>query len=105
MGEIDKLEQFFIDNKLPYARIDDDHIKHHQILAYREKTDKSYFWDALAQTGEDKRYPAGLLEVMGGPVLIKEDNDTIRSNLTAEEIIERYKNFMIKEPNKVKPLD
>ena len=88
MTELDKLEKYLQEHKIPYDRIDDEDDRHirgyvrHQIcVPTLELRDRE--WDAICQYGS-YGYEEGLLEIYGTIA----GNDVV-GWLTAENVIKR----------------
>ena len=88
MSELDKLEQYLKEHKIPYERIDGDRyfVDRHQITVFDENGEIQ--WDVICQEFS-YGYSEGLLEAMGKPVVKKSDHDTVVGYLTAEDVIKR----------------
>lgn len=98
MRELDKLEQYLKQNNMVYQRI-------RRLSAFTERTlnvdggeqiivyeNGERVWDVICGHGS---YGAqqGLLEVMGDPVVIPEDGDSVAGYLKAVDVIKRLENF------------
>lgn len=109
LKELDKLEIYLFRNGYRYKRIDEecpreligirgrfnldkDYGEVHQIIVYDKKRNKR-LWDAICQWGS-YGYSQGLLEVMGSPVVKKEDNDRVCGYLTAQDVINRLEQIL-----------
>ena len=95
MTELDKLEQYLRENHYEYKRIDQDEVLTED--GYTEKTMRHQLivcvgdvalWDAICQKGS-YGYEQGLLEVMGEPVVLPCDGDSVAGFLTAQDVIDR----------------
>lgn len=91
--ELDKLENYLKENGFKYHRIDvtDPHKgeRHQLIVMHYGKT----WWDAICQPAS-YGWEDGLLEVMGKPVVRKDDGDSVCGFLTADEVIERFEEYI-----------
>lgn len=96
MTELDKLEQYLINHRITYERIDKDariapngkyllSTARHQICV--PESGENQKWDAICQP-YSYGYEAGLLEIYGD-IVTKEDDDTVVGWLTAEDVIKR----------------
>lgn len=93
MSELDKLEQYLKENNIEYKRKDIEKrgviCNTHQIIVF----DKGKrIWDAICHYGS-YGYEEGLLEVMGEPVVMPNDGDSVCGHLTAKDVIERWEEF------------
>ena len=96
MTELDKLEAYLKERSIDYERIDQNAefdeegfvlvTDRHQINVFSKSGHK--IWDAICQRGS-YGYRQGLLEVMGNPVVRREDGDRVRGCLTAQDVIDR----------------
>ena len=90
LKELNKLEKYLKDNKIPYERIDEEGSKYmpmlnrHQICVPRAELPRE--WDVICHYGS-YGYDEGLLELMGN---ISRIND-VEGYLTAEDVIKRIK--------------
>lgn len=98
--ELDKLEDYLIKEKIPYTRKDDEMLdgwrSWHQIKVFKDEDRKKsdeYWWDAICHYGS-YGYEEGLLEVMGEPVVREDDDDSVCGYLTAEDVINRFEEFV-----------
>lgn len=96
MTELDKLEQYLINNRITYERIDKDAVimpngrylsstARHQICV--PESGENCKWDAICQP-YSYGYEAGLLEIYG-EIVTKADGDSVVGWLTAEDVIKR----------------
>ena len=98
MSELDKLEEYLQDHKIPYRRIDEESGEddigvwnRHQILVYKSEWHKEHHkvsWDAICHYGS-YGYREGLLEIAGSLVTKKVDGDSVVGYLTAADVIAR----------------
>lgn len=87
-NELDKLEQYLIDNGFKYRRTDNEW--RHIICVLDDEG--NVLWDAICHKGS-YGYESGLLEIMGDIVYESErEYDDVVGWLTAEDVIERIKN-------------
>lgn len=93
LEELDKLEKYLKEKKIPYERYDDPGITNeegrqifdrHQIIVPNAERHE---WDAICHYGS-YGVEKGLLEVMGEKV-IRNTSDFVEGYLTADEIIRR----------------
>lgn len=99
--ELDILEDYLIRNGIPHDRIDfygELYFNRHQIIVYEDNEKKKRSWDVICQFGS-YGYEEGLLEVMGVPVVRDSDGDDVCGYLTAENVIERFEEYMNKKRN------
>lgn len=91
--EFDKLENYLKKNGFKYHRIDvtdpNKEERHQLIVMHYGKT----WWDAICQP-TSYGWKDGLLEVMGKPVVRKDDGDSVCGYLTANEVIERFEEYI-----------
>lgn len=95
MSELDKLEQYLKEKHYNYKRIDQDEVitedghtdktMRHQLIVYAGDI---VLWDAICHKGS-YGYEQGLLEVMGNPVVLPYDGDSVVGFLTAQDVIDR----------------
>lgn len=89
-NELDKLEQYLIENKIPYERFDEEtntsKLNRHQIIVYDNFLKQTRLWDAICHYGS-YGYKEGLLEVMGRYITYTDDD--VEGGLTADDIIRR----------------
>lgn len=95
LNELNKLEKYLKDNKIPYQRIDErgqsefnllsKYLERHQII-YPNK--EMHLWDVICHPGS-YGYDEGLLELMGNI----SRTDDVEGYLTAEDVIERIKEY------------
>ncbi len=89
LTNLNKLEQYLINHKIPYERIDEDdqqfYLDRHQICVPCDREGRE--WDAICQRGS---YGAeeGLLEIMG-TIVSPLAGDSVEGWLTAEDVIAR----------------
>lgn len=89
LAELDKLEEYLKEKKIPYERIDEDvspicHVDRHQICSPNRAECE---WDVICHFGS-YGYEQGLLEVMGSILNRWDDGKTdVLGYLTAEDII------------------
>ena len=97
--ELDKLEEYLINHRITYDRIDEDaahdetgryllHYAGHQICVPCMPEDGECRWDAICQPGS-YGYEQGLLEIYGEIVDEEKDGDTVVGYLTEADVIER----------------
>ena len=104
MTELDKLEQYLKEKKIPFDRVDQDcplrmkmamkkmkisisdgFGERHQIIVYDDYGNRR--WDAICHYGS-YGYEQGLLEIMGD-IVKPEDGDDVAGYLTADDVIKR----------------
>lgn len=94
LTQLNKLERYLKENKIPYERIDQDRdwvngiMERHQIFVHSRM---DWEWDAICHYGS-YGYEQGLLEIMGC-IVPKDWGDSVEGHLTAEDVIERYKAY------------
>lgn len=91
LSELDILEQYLKEKRIPHRRIDEDVSKftsfdRHQIIVYDVAGHR--LWDAICQK-YSYGYEHGLLEVIGSPVVRAGDEDSVCGYLTAQDVIDR----------------
>ena len=101
LTELNKLEAWLMLHRIQYERKDlpaiydekglNIRLEKHQICVPVENVAERS-WDAICHPGS-YGYEQGLLEIMGDLVDCKKDGDTVVGYLTAEEVIERFKNY------------
>lgn len=120
LAELDKLEYYLRGKEIAYERVDrceisDEEINRlieagycdikakesikerfsrHQIAIPAVGAD-NWEWDAICHNGS-YGYEEGLLEVMGDPVVRKEDGDSVKGFLTADDVIQRLEEYYAK---------
>lgn len=98
LDEFDKLENYLKENEIKYYRRDindPSKMERHQLMVMRHG---KLWWDAICQPSS-YGWEEGLLEVMGKPVVRKTDGDTVKGYLTAQEVIDRYEEFINNKEN------
>lgn len=95
-SELDKLEEYLINHRITFERIDEDMVcdenrrsikmDRHQICVPEEG--KNCRWDAICHTGS-YGCELGLLEIYGELVDEQDDGDSAVGFLTAEDVIKR----------------
>ena len=99
LTQLNKLEQYLKDHKIPYERFDNDDIPYSPTITYAFKKSERHQicvpgysadnreWDAICQRGS---YGAeeGLLEIYGS-IVPENAGDSVEGWLTANDVIER----------------
>lgn len=98
MTEMDKLEQYLIENKIPYERrkrgpVSEFSLTHPSLKNIDVSQDQISVpckgeckWDAICHPGS-YGYDEGLLEIMGD--IVSEDEEDVVGWLTADDVIKR----------------
>lgn len=87
MNEMDKLDEMLTRIGIKHERHEINIPSADQIVVYGK--DKKIMWDAICGT-YSYGSAEGLIEVMGEAVVCKEDGDSVKGYLTAEDVMNRY---------------